>query len=359
MKNLFLGVCLAPYRIDLYNYLYMHFSCDIYFQNRNLVSQKFDISDLRKNAIFPERYLETIKVGGRKIIHNMKRMILEFQPEIVFTPEFSLITIQVLVLRKILHADFKVVSICDDSMDMICGNDFSYLHKIARKIIVPLLDNLIVANEDTLHWYQNNYSKGVWFPIVSDEMKMRARYEQLLSLSQRIYEKENLVNKKVILFVGRLVALKNIKILINAFLKIKEDATLIIIGDGEEREYLQSISAESKSIIFKGRLEGEELYAWYNIADICVLPSTQEAFGAVINEALLAGCICLVSEKAGSKCLIDENNGDIFDPYNMEVLSRLLDTNLKKIVKSDKLVLKPNLMPISFETMLSSTLSEL
>lgn len=359
MKNLFLGVGLAPYRIDLYNYLYESFNCDIYFQNRNLVSQKFNVHDLRKDAIFPERYLKTKKIGGRKIILNMERMIMEFQPKIVFTPEFSFITIQALILRKFLHANFKVVSICDDSMDMICGNDFSIFHKIARKIIVPMLDNLILANEDTCLWYQKNYTKGLYFPIISDEKKMRAKYKHLLSLSQLIYEKENLVNKKIILFVGRLVGLKNVKTLINAYLNIKEEATLVIIGDGEEKKALQVLSVDCKSIIFKGRLEGDELYAWYNIADICVLPSTQEAFGAVTNEALIAGCRCLVSEKAGSKCLIDENNGEIFNPYDMEVLSRLLDANLKKIVKPDKLVLKPNLMPISFKTMLYSTLSEL
>ncbi len=359
MKNLFLGVGLAPYRVDLYNYLYENFSCDIYFQNRNLVSQKFDISDLRKNAIFPERYLETKKIGGRKIILNMKRMIMEFQPKIVFTPEFSFITIQALILRKLLHADFKVVSICDDSMDMICGNDFSIFHKIARKVIVPMLDNLILANDDTCFWYKKNYIKGVFFPIISDEKKMRVKYEQLLLLSQRIYEKENLANKKVILFVGRLVGLKNVKTLIDAYLNIKEEATLIIIGDGEEKKSLQKQSAESKSIIFKGRLEGDELYAWYNIADICVLPSTQEPFGAVTNEALIAGCRCLVSEKAGSKCLIDGNNGEIFNPYDMEALSRMLDVNLKKITKSDKLDLKPNLMTMGFEEMLLIAISKL
>ena len=359
MRNIFLGVGLAPYRVDLYNYLYKNFNCDIYFQNRNLILQKFNVHDIRKDAIFPERYLETKKIGGRKIITNIKNMIMEFHPKIIFTPEFSLITIQILILKKLLHANFKVVSICDDSLDMICGNDFSIFHKIARKVIVPMLDNLILANEETCLWYQKNYAKGLYFPIISDEKKMRAKYDQLLSLSQKIYEKESLVNKKVILFVGRLVGVKNVKTLINAYLNIKEEAILVIIGDGEEKRVLQALSVDGNSIIFNGRLEGDELYAWYNIADICVLPSIKEPFGAVTNEALLAGCRCLVSEKAGSKCLIDENNGEIFDPYDMEALSRLLDVNLKKITKSGKLVLKPDLMSISFETMLSSTLSKL
>ncbi len=140
MRNLFLGVGLAPYRVDLYNYLYKNFSCDIYFQNRNLISQKFNVHDLRKDAIFPERYLDTKEIGGRNIVTSMKRIIKEFQPKIIFTPEFSLITIQALILRKFLHANFKVVSICDDSMDMICGNEFS--EDVIISLLIDSYDNV-------------------------------------------------------------------------------------------------------------------------------------------------------------------------------------------------------------------------
>ena len=36
MRNLMFGVCIAPYRIDLYNYLYTHFNCEIYFQYEDM-----------------------------------------------------------------------------------------------------------------------------------------------------------------------------------------------------------------------------------------------------------------------------------------------------------------------------------
>ena len=37
MRNLMFGVCIAPYRIDLYNYLYTHFNCEIYFQYEDMI----------------------------------------------------------------------------------------------------------------------------------------------------------------------------------------------------------------------------------------------------------------------------------------------------------------------------------
>lgn len=36
MRNLMFGVCIAPYRIDLYNYLYTHFNCEIYVSSQKL-----------------------------------------------------------------------------------------------------------------------------------------------------------------------------------------------------------------------------------------------------------------------------------------------------------------------------------
>ena len=72
---------------------------------------------------------------------------------------------------------------------------------------------------------------------------------------------------------------------------------------------------------FTGRLEGDALNAWYNVADVFILPSYLEAFGAVTNEALLAGCYVLVSQKAGSSCLVVEGeNGYTFQPYNVDEL---------------------------------------
>ena len=41
MKNLYLGVLLAPYRLDYYNYISEHMNCDIYFQLRGFEGQLF------------------------------------------------------------------------------------------------------------------------------------------------------------------------------------------------------------------------------------------------------------------------------------------------------------------------------
>ena len=195
-------------------------------------------------------------------------------------------------------------------------------------------------------------------PIISDDIKARRIYEALLPLSVKINRDYGLEGYKVILFVGRLVALKNVSSLIKAYSPLKQMAKLVIIGDGECRGDLEKldIKLETKAI-FVGRIEGDELLAWYNIADIFVLPSVQEAFGAVTNEALLAGCYTLVSEKAGSSSIIHSGfNGEIFNPHSTIELTQLLKIQINKLDSKDNIKLKDNLMPYSFVNMLDRAL---
>lgn len=361
MRNIFLGVCLAPYRIDLYNYLHKNFNCEIFFQFEKMRSQNYNMKLLLDKCIFKPAILRNKNIGSRKIIKGLKQLLEINQPQCVFVPEFSLVTIQVLLYKFLFGYKYKIICICDDSYDMVMGNDFSKFHRIARRIITPMLDNLFLVDSRVCNWYQQHYKKGIWMPIISDENRIRKQYESLLPLSQKIASQYRLNNKKVILFVGRLVELKNVKTLIQAYASIKDRAKLVIIGDGECKEKLEEQSnAMQAEVIFTGRKEGDELMAWYNIADIFVLPSTQEAFGAVTNEALLAGCYSLISEKAGSACIIKPGiNGKIFNPYSPTELTYMLEEKISQINKDSNIKLKENLMEWEFTELLNSALTKI
>ena len=123
--------------------------------------------------------------------------------------------------------------------------------------------------------------------------------------------------------MGRLVAQKNVKVILRAFARLDQKHNLlVIVGDGPEFPHLILLAKQlNLQVRFTGRLEGDALYAWYNAADVFVLASRQEPFGAVTNEALLAGCYVLVSQKAGSSCLVVEGeNGYTFEPDDIDAL---------------------------------------
>ncbi len=94
--------------------------------------------------------------------------------------------------------------------------------------------------------------------------------------------------------------------LIHAFketLQTHPDAVFVIVGDGPEKVKYGELANNygiSDKVLFAGRFEDVALYAWYLVAGCFALPSTFERFGAVINEALLAGVPTLCSSIEGA-----------------------------------------------------------
>jgi len=356
MPNLFFRTNIAPYRIDTYNAFHEKLKCEMFFYWNVDHSQKMNMVVLERLCNFCPHILKgfEIKTGKkrRKICTEVWRILKENAPSFVIVPEFQILTLQVLLYRFLHRGRFKVISMCDDSYDMVVNNnDFSVIHKIARKMVTPALDDLLLVDSRAVDWYQRHYQKGIWLPIIRDEKAEEMKYNRLLSLSNQIYNQYELKGRKVVLYVGRLVALKNLEVLIEAFGRIKdEEAVLVIVGDGAKEKRLKELSSKiDKDIIFTGHLEGDNLYAWYNIGDVFCLPSYQEAFGAVVNEALLAGCRVVVSEKAGSACMVDEHNGEIINPFKIDEVASALDRQLQKCFPRKEITYRPHLMGLEFD----------
>lgn len=122
-------------------------------------------------------------------------------------------------------------------------------------------------------------------------------------------------NKKVILFVGRLAEIKGVSYLINAVQDI--DVKLIIVGEGELRDLLETqASAQKEKIVFLGAKTHDQLKEIYASADVFVAPSittesgSQEGFGLVIIEAMASGLPVIATETGGIVDIIqNEENG--------------------------------------------------
>ena len=279
---------------------------------------------------------------GKVYIRGLDRFLSQIRPDVVISSEFSPITLQFLWFRG--RYGYKVVALCDDSLDMIRGNDFGLTHRLARPLVPRLLDELILHSAGVRDWYREHYGKGLFMPIIADERRVRPELERLLPRSGAL----RLSGKPVVAFVGRFVDLKNIPALLQAFEPLRDRAQLVLIGDGPMKEHLAALVPYAH---FTGFLSGDELLAWYNLIDILVLPSTQEAYGAVTGEALMAGAKVIVSSKAGSRDLVREGeNGYIVDPMDVQGISDALGRLLDTVEPDRELSLRENLLPYRFET---------
>ncbi len=138
----------------------------------------------------------------------------------------------------------------------------------------------------------------------------------------KIEEELDIGNKKVILYVGRLIKIKGVNYLIEAFAKIREEmegACLLIIGEEglygkttEERFSIDKLKLFSedlglklnRDIYFLGDIEGANLSRYYLISNVFVLPGIThriaEAWGLVLNEAMQFGKPVISTDAVGA-----------------------------------------------------------
>jgi len=357
-KLLIFHPALAPYRIDVFNKLNEEFETNIYFFRKTLITQKLDTDALHNQLNFKPEFLTTgfnISYRSRMIRFGFVKKIFLHKPDIILCSEFNLITFITVLISKVFLPKTNVFTFCDDSVDVAKNSTFD--RKIGRVLCMKLLDGAVFGNDSAERWYNKEFPKvqSIVFPIIQKEERLLSILNDTQELSNEYLKKFKLEDKTVLLFVGRLVEVKNLKFLIEVFsryLLINRNVVLTLIGDGNKKSELIGLVERlniQDDVIFAGQLEYKALYAWYAIADYSILPSTSETFGAVVNESLIAGVPVICSNLAGAVCLINEKNGIPFNPFDKEELLSIFSQVLnKKKTIINQHALHDSLMPFTF-----------
>jgi glycosyltransferase involved in cell wall biosynthesis len=137
-------------------------------------------------------------------------------------------------------------------------------------------------------------------------------------------------NSVIVLFCAKLQPWKRPQDLLQAFARESvPGAYLVYVGEGPMRTGLESearaLGIEDR-VRFLGFVNQSGLPSVYRSADVLVLPSEYDAFGVVVNEAMLCGCPAIVSDRVGARFDLVKNGetGFVFPAGNIGALSSLL-----------------------------------
>lgn len=330
-KLLVLHRALAPYRVDLMRELVCTYGADLYFTQSQPTEQPFREESYGGREAFPFQYLPR---PGRWLPKNYRPQlttILQQKPyNHILLNEINLLTMQVLVWRQRYAPQATVSTICDDNEQV--AQELLRASLSPKKLLLKrgAIDRMIMCDERAMRLYAAAFPKVRFhiMPIVQCDSYLRSLYaapqhEAPIAALRRAWLGTKAASGRILLYVGRLSREKNLPALLRAALQVlRPDERLVCVGEGEERAVLERLAEAGKGrILLTGKLEGATLWQHYAAADGFVLPSTREAFGAVVPEALMAGLPVLVSEVAGAAPLSVSSGGMLIrQPDNEELL---------------------------------------
>lgn len=144
---------------------------------------------------------------------------------------------------------------------------------------------------------------------------------------QQLKKKLNIPEKKCVITVGQFIPRKGFDVLLKAARHMSKEIGFYFIGGKPTQEYIE-LAKDLDNIHFIGFKRKDELKQYYLAADVFVLPTREDIWGLVINEAMACGLPVITTDKciAGLELVRDGENGFIV-PVNSSkaTANRIMD----------------------------------
>ena len=168
---------------------------------------------------------------------------------------------------------------------------------------------LLASADRTIYFstFMRNCAVALGAPVdrahVVDKGVDRFRFEPAKD-RQALKRQLNLPDRPMVLTVGGLIPRKGVHLLLEAAARLRDthDFSLVVCGEGTERDRLQKLSETldiSNRTYFLGRVERDTMPAYFAACDVFVLASTLEAAGNVLLEAMASARPVVCTESGG------------------------------------------------------------
>ena len=288
----------TPYRISTWKALASIFNLHLVFSSQNEKGKDWDLSEqlmdlnIKVLNVKPRYWFPNspIYLNPARAIQQIKTI----NPTTIYFDGYE----SPMMFISMIYAKIKRIDCIIGYRSTAASHRFNgFLVNFFRSRLFSLADYIVTSGEES--------TKAVLsFGVGAEKVKtlfnpVDVGYFQSISLEKRT---SNPAGHRFI-YVGQLIKRKNVASLINAFANIqKEFDSLTIIGDGELKDDLMQLAKDlnlNDSVTFLGDCTQDQVALSYASADTLVLPSTNEVWGLVVNEALAAGLHTVVSNKAG------------------------------------------------------------
>lgn len=289
-----------------------------------------------ENDGVPVYYLNLKNIFDLSVIFRFKKVIREFEPDILVT--------------YLIHADLfgRIFGRIFGMRKIVC----SVRVKLVQWKYLPLLilDGLTSFFVDHYHFNSqtvaNMYLKYFFLAkekvtVIPNGLEIE-KYQVSIDRIAKCKELEIPIDVSIIGCVGRLEKQKGQKYLLEAFalfLEENERVFLILIGDGSDKEQLEVLSRKLKienSTKFLGNRS--DIPEILHVINIFILPSLYEGMSNALMEAMATGLSIIATDIPENKELLgSEENGIFVPPYNVFALAKKMSFILRNKTYAKKI----------------------
>ncbi len=321
----------SPYRINFFNELGKECDLEVIFEAEK--APKINTDWYKNNNIsnFTPVFLKKGTIEEKKINFKILKYVIKNSDLLVFTnysyftEMFALIVTKILRKKYILQIDGGIISHNESFLKnklkkFLISNAFCYLSPSRES------DNFLIyygafKEKINRYYFTSLYKNDIIEHPVENKDKQKIKKDLMIN--------EN----KIILSVGQFIYRKGFDWMIDAYKNLDKEIGIYIIGGAATQEYLDLKNKyKMDNLHFIDFMDKNEILKWYRAADLFVLPTREDIWGLVINEALAQGLPTVTTDKciAGLELIVNKKNGFIIKCEDEESLLQITESFFEK-----------------------------
>ena len=324
----------VPYRVEFFNDINKFMPITVLYEQTpeeqtHRSTEWFSENKQQFEYLYLKDGRKHVKVG--KVLYELKNRKYNIALIMGYTKRSEMISI--LWLR--LHKKPYILSV-DGGFPKAKEN---FIKKLGKRFYIAGATAYLSTGETTdeyLSYYGADKGRIYRIPFTSLREKDILTTPVPPETKKNLREELGINESSVIVSVGQLIHRKGFDVLLNSCKGLRKNIGIYIIGSNPTEEYIKIKEKEKlDNVHFVGFKKKEELKKYYSAADLFVLPTREDIWGLVINEAMAYGLPIITTDKciAGLE-LVDSDNGAIVPAENSDALR---DSILSIISDKDKL----------------------
>lgn len=342
-KVLFTTNIPSPYRVKFFNELGKYCDLTVLFEKGESSERDETWEDYHfenfKGIILSGKSVDVDKAfspGILKYIHKRKYDFIIIANTITPTGILAIFYMKIFHVKYYLEGDGAIVK------------TEPYLKKMFKTCLMRKAKGYFSTSKSLDIYYKKygaNEEKIFRYPF-SSVLEINVKKEILTKEEKiEVRRKIGIQEENVVLCVGQFIYRKGFDVILREWNKIDSQAGLYIVGGEACEDYIEIVKAKQLRNVHFVTFKGEkELQRFYDAADVFVLPTREDIWGLVVNEAMANGLPVITTDRcvSGMEMVEDGSNGYIVPVEDgislIERIDRILqDVTLKEIMSRNAL----------------------